>query len=423
VVAARLTLLDANAALRAAYLRARDPIEENGLPVAPIADLGRVVVLRAQRRAFQLWTVTTPFARAGTVTIVNVGDLAKEAELYPRSAAEPEPAAAQIAAPPGSGTRLAADELARLRAAVQRARPAVVKLTDGTTAWGSGIIFDPSGLVLTNSHVVTSLERSTLTAQLPDGRTFPVKTLGWDEWTDVAVVEIEPPTPGGRLDLPAVPLGSAQALAAGDRVIGIGYAPVLPGAPSAKTGTVRSLAGQIQVERGYPLFDLIQSNTFIYPGDSGGPLLDLEGRVVGVNSAIQVSFGPRVGRQLTGYSIPVEGAVQIAQQLIATGNVPRPSIGITPVDVTPSLATAAGLPVSRGVMVVDVSAGSPAAVAGLADGDIIVGMDGQNVTGVAALRRLMVRHQVGDEVPLVVISPGQARRTVTLVLTERPPLV
>jgi serine protease Do len=237
------------------------------------------------------------------------------------------------------------------------------------------------------------------------------------------VVAIQPPVAGARLELPYAPLGSAQSLAAGDRVVALGYAPVLPGAPSAKTGTIRSLAGQIQVERGYPLFDLIQSNTFIYPGDSGGPLLDLDGRVVGVNSAIQVSFGARTGRQLSGYSIPVEGAVQIAQQLIATGNVPRPNLGITPVDVTPTLAATAGLPVTRGVMVVDVAPGSPAAVAGLADGDILVAMDGQTITGLAALRRLIVHHQVGDDVLFAVISPGQPRRTVTLTLTERPPLV
>jgi serine protease Do len=220
-----------------------------------------------------------------------------------------------------------------------------------------------------------------------------------------------------------VPLGSAQSLAPNARVVALGYAPLFPSPPSAKTGIVTSLSGEIQVDRGYPLFDLIESDTFIYPGDSGGPLLDLSGRVVGVNNAIQIAFIPRQGRQLTGFSIPVEGALQIAQQLVATGTVPRPYLGITPVDVTPALAAQAGLPVNRGVLIVELRPDSPAAAAGLAVGDIMVGMDGRNVTGLASLRRLMVQHKVGDTVPLVVLSPGQPRRSVSLVLTERPPVV
>ncbi len=425
VIQARLRLLQESAPLRAAYLRSADPLAENGLPVAPITDVGPALVLRAQRRAFQLWKMDTPFARAGAVTIVNAGDLAKEADLLPDAAEQPEPAGAQVASPPGSNTRVSSDELARLRLVAERARPAVVKLTDGSNSSGTGIIIDAGGLVLTNSHVVTGLNRERLRAVLPDGRSFSGKTLGWDEWTDIAVVQLDVPAQPGatRIELPAVPLGSAQALGVDQRVLALGYSAVFPAPPSAKTGTVRSLSGQIQVDRGYPLFDLIQSDTFIYPGDSGGPLLDLDGRVVGVNSAIQVAFVPRQGRQLTGYSIPVEGALQIAQQLIATGSVPRPYLGITPVDLTPTLAASAGLPVTRGVLIVEVQPNSPAGAAGLVEGDIIAGMDGQPVTGLAALRRLIVRHQVGDQVPFDVLSAGQPRRTVALTLTDRPPLV
>jgi S1-C subfamily serine protease len=424
VVAARLALLDADQRLRAAYLHSANPVEENGLPVAPVTDVGPALVLRAQRRAFQLWTVNTPFARAGTVTIINAGDLGKEADLYPVAAIEPELAASQIATLPGSNTRLSSEDLAQLRAVAERARGAVVRLTDANAlASGSGIIFDPSGFVLTNSHVVTAIPADRLRAILPDGRSFTTRVVGWDEWTDVAVVQMLPASAGQALALPSIPLGSAQSLTVGDRVIGIGYAPVLPGSPSIKTGTVRSLAGQIQVDRGYPLFDLIQTNTFIYPGDSGGPLLDLQGRVVGVNSVIQLSFVPRQGRQLTGYSIPVDGALPIAQQLIASGTIPRPYLGITPIDVTTALAAQGGLPVMRGVLIAEVAAGSPASSAGLIEGDIIVSMDGQAVTGLAALRRLLVSHKVGDTVSFTVVGNGQPRRDVSMTLSERPPLV
>lgn len=417
VVEKRLKVLDSNAALKAAYLKWSDPVEANGLPEAPITDTGAALVLRTQRRAFQLWKVSTPWASAGDVTVVNAGDLAKEASLYPADSLKPEPASTQIATPPGSNTRLSADDLKQLRAIVEKARPAVVKLTDGINASGTGIILDSTGLILTNSHVVTAEDPKQMKAILPDGRSFPAKPVGADEWTDVAVVRIE------AANLPHVTLGDPHTLAVGQRVIGLGYAPIFPGAPSAKTGIVRSLAGELQVEDSYPLFDLIQSNTFLYPGDSGGPLLNLNGDVVGINSAIQVAWVPRKGRQLTGYSVPIDGANQIAQQLIAVGNVPRPQIGITPVDVTAALVSSLALPNSRGVLVADVRPDSPASAAGIQNSDLLVSLDGQTLTGLTSLRRLMVGHKVGDTITLGVISPGQPKRDVQVTLSERPPLV
>ena len=214
-----------------------------------------------------------------------------------------------------------------------------------------------------------------------------------------------------------VPLGSAQSLAVGQRVIGIGYAPVLPAAPSAKVGVIRSLAGEIQTTHDYPLFNLISSNTYLHPGDSGGPLLNLSGQVVGVNSAIRIA---RRSQDLTGFSIPVEGAKQIAEQIVATGAVPRPHLGISVADVTPSLGPQLGLTVNRGVFVREVLPDSPAAAAEIVAGDVIVGMDGTEVTDLDDLRRLMVRHQVGDGITLAVVSAGQPRRNVRLTLAERP---
>jgi S1-C subfamily serine protease len=202
--------------------------------------------------------------------------------------------------------------------------------------------------------------------------------------------------------------------------VGIGYASVFPSAPSAKTGVVRSLAGEIQTYQDYPLFNLITTNVFLHPGDSGGPLLDLSGQVVGVNSAIRIA---RRGQELVGFSIPVEGAKEIADQLVALGAVPRPHLGISVEDVTPAVASALGLPVRRGVYVRTVTPGSPAAAAGIKVGDIIVGMDNREVTGLDDLRRLMVGHHVGDAVPFAIVTPGLPRRSVTVTLAERAPLV
>jgi S1-C subfamily serine protease len=236
--------------------------------------------------------------------------------------------------------------------------------------------------------------------------------LGYDDWTDVAVVKVE------GANLPWAPLGSAQSLTIGQQVVGVGYAPIFPGAPSAKVGVIRSLAGEIQTSHDYPLFNLISSDTYLHPGDSGGPLLNLSGQIVGINSAIRIA---RRGEDLTGFSIPVEGARQIAEEIVASGTVPRPHLGISVVaDVTPSLAAQLGLNVNRGVLVGEVAADSPAAAAGILGGDVIVGMDGAEITGLDDLRRLMVRHKVGDAVAMAVVTPGQPRRAAQLTLSERP---
>jgi serine protease Do len=408
----RLRLLEANQVLQTAYLSTPDFLEANGLPVAPVADVGPALVLRAQRRAFQLWKVTTPFARAGQVTVVNGGDLGKEAELFPVPASEPEPAWQQLAVPPGGDVRLTAAEVATLRQVVERARPAVVKLTDNEQGLGTGIIFDPNGLILTNSHVLTALTAGRIVAVLPDGRQFPVRALGADDWTDVAVGKIDAP------DLPSVPLGSATSLRVGERVLGIGYAPIFPGGPSARLGTITSLTGQIQTYQDYPLFNLIASSTFLHPGDSGGPLLNLRGEVVGLNSAIRIA---RRGSALAGFSIPVEGARAIAEQIIATGRVSRPHLGVSVENVTLDQIARLGLPVRQGVLMSQVQPQSPAERAGIQPNDVIVGMDGRDVSGIDDLRRLMVNYKVGDQVSFVVIGPNRPRQTLVVTLVERPP--
>ena len=249
-------------------------------------------------------------------------------------------------------------------------------------------------------------------AILNDGRQFPVRQLGADEFTDVALGKIEGP------NLPFVPLGSAAGLTIGERVLGIGNAPIFPGSPSAKLGSVRSLAGQIQTFQDYPLFNLITTDTFLHPGDSGGPLLNTRGEVVGVNSAIRIG---RRGAELSGYSIPVEGARAVVAEILTSGRVARPYMGVNIQDVTPAVANSLGLPVRLGVLITQVGEGGAGEAAGIQAGDVIVGMDGRDVVGITDLRRLMVNHKAGDRVALLLAGSGGARRTVTVTLTDRPP--
>lgn len=408
IVQLRLRLVREVPRIAAVYFSAPDPLLYYGLPVAPAVDLGPVIVVRAQRAAFQLWRVPTSFARPGEVTVVNGGDLAKEAGILPNDALVPEPASRAIAAPLGRPEHLDDQTIAAMREAVERVRPAVVRLTDGSPSHGSGVIIDASGLILTNWHVVANLDRRILRAALPDGRTLPAKVLGGDEWTDVALVTVQAP------DLVAATFGDQ--LARGQRVLALGYAPALPGSPSAKAGVVTAVNDRIQTPNDFPLFGLIRTTVFLHPGDSGGPLFNLQGEVVGLNAAIRT--GGNV--QLAGLSIPVDGAQAIAQQILAEGKVSRPWLGVSLNALTPGLALELGLPATRGLLVREVVRRSPADAAGLVPGDMMLALQGRTLASVSDLRRELVNFRVGDMVRLTVLSRQGTQRTVTVQLAERP---
>ena len=129
----------------------------------------------------------------------------------------------------------------------------------GRIGAGSGVLYDPSGLIYTNYHVARQLDRSRLRAELADGRTFPARVLAGDDWTDIAVVKIEGD------NLPAIPLGDSQSVQPGDWIVAIGYAPLLPGVPSAKAGRVVSTAGRIQIRNNFPHTGMIEADLFLSP--------------------------------------------------------------------------------------------------------------------------------------------------------------
>ncbi|MAG35346.1 MAG: hypothetical protein CL878_03730 [Dehalococcoidia bacterium] len=406
VVAARLSYLDGFPALRSAYLSTPDALERYGLPAAPIANFGSVRVLRTQRAAFQESRVWTSSTRPGQVTVLDVGTLAIEADLIPTAAIEAIAASETLATLPGSPILRVEDALlAELRSVAERAGRAVVKLTDGRTGAGSGVLYDPEGLIYTNYHVVWPLDRRQLRAELPDGRTFPARVLAGDNWADVAVLKIEGD------DLPAIPIGDSQSVQPGDWILGIGHAPLLPGTPSAKVGRVSSTEGRIQAEDDFPHTGLIQTNLFLSPGDSGGPLINRRGELVGLNTAIRVA---RRGRSLTGFSIPLARVQQIAARLLSPEGIPRPQFGFAPVNMNRGLALQTGHRLNYGVYVRDVLPNSGAKAAGLQAGSVIISMDGRSVEDIGALRRLMIRHEVGDEVEVVVVTPSGERRSLTV---------
>ncbi len=265
---------------------------------------------------------------------------------------------------------------------------------------GSGVIFDPRGYILTNDHVIAGAQE--ILVVLGDGRQFTGRVLGRSPANDIAVVKID-----GE-NLPVASLGDSDQLRVGQWVVAIGNALGLEGGPTVTAGVVSALNRTITPGPGQPpIGPLIQTDAAINPGNSGGPLVNLAGEVVGINSAkIQTAEG-------IGFAIPINKAKEIVQQLLEAR--PRAYLGITSVTVTPALAAAYGLPVSRGVLVVNVEAGGPADQAGIQPGDIIVGFGDQTITKTNDLQAALSKHQPGDQVTLIVNRSGREEHlTVTL---------
>lgn len=406
VVARHLAILDQNAAIRQTYLSTPDAVNVYGLPQS-YADMGPAYVVRAQRVAFQQWKIATSFARPGQVTIVNGGDLVKEAGLLPPDSTMPEPASALIVAPPGGVLRPSGDVLAQARQAAETGRASTVRILAPSSeglSQGTGIVMSATH-VLTNAHVVGDSTR--VSVVLPDGRSVNARSVARDQLADLAVISA--PLPAGLVQ-PAQ-LGDGRALQNGDYVVAVGYTPYFPAPPTVRLGTFGG--------RDPNVVDQLHSDVFILPGDSGGPLFNLRGRVVGVNEAIRVA-GRNATQPLVGISIDVVTTMPLIQELIANGRVSRPFLGVQTVSVIRPLAQRLGLAVENGALVTNVLAGTPAAAAGLREGDVIVAIEGEPVRSTRDLATVLSRRRVGDQVTISVVGEGGARRSLRATLAQTP---
>jgi S1-C subfamily serine protease len=229
---------------------------------------------------------------------------------------------------------------------------------------GSGVVLDRKGLIITNNHVIDGASR--VHVNLKDGRTLVGEVVGSDEQTDVAVVKVEAD------DLPAAELGDSESLRVGQFVLAIGNALGLPGGPTVSMG-VLSAIGRPLPGADFIFEGLLQTDAAVNPGNSGGPLADLDGRVVGINTAM-VPFAQGVG-----FAIPINTVKRIAAEILEKGRVTRHWIGIAGVDLTPELARRYGMATESGFLVAELVRGSPAHMAGLREGDVIVGAGGSEV--------------------------------------------
>lgn len=254
---------------------------------------------------------------------------------------------------------------------------------------GSGFIINDKGYILTNAHVVYGSRE--IKVALEDAGIFEAKIRGIDTITDLAIVKIE----AKGLSVPEI--AKNNNLKIGQMAIAIGSPLGLVGGPTVTAGVISALNRSIQTEVTF-MEGLIQTDAAINPGNSGGPLINSSGTVIGINSAI-IPFAQGIG-----FAIPIQPAMWVAEQLIEFGEVIRPWISISGIDVNPKLVAYYNLPIGKGVIVTKVVSGSEANRSGIDIGDIIIQIDGTQINNVRDLITVITKHDVGD-----VVSVGLCR--------------
>jgi S1-C subfamily serine protease len=295
----------------------------------------------------------------------------------------------------------------------------------GGTATGSGFLIDDAGHLLTNAHVVDGA--SSVTVKFGDGDELEAKVLGSDDSTDVAVLEVDP----SAVSADPLELGDSGAVKVGDPAVAIGNPYGLD--RTVTSGIISALQRQISAPNGFTISDVLQTDAAINPGNSGGPLIDAQGRVIGINSQIATG-GSSTGSVGIGFAVPIETARTAAQQIIENGSVEHAYLGIAGADVDSALADALKLDVDQGALVQDVTPDGPADDAGLEagddtaqiegakvqiGGDVITGIDGEEVSGMDDLIAAIDSHQPGDEVTLDILRDGEQQQ-VDVTLGDRP---
>lgn len=268
---------------------------------------------------------------------------------------------------------------------------------------GSGSVIDNQGHILTNYHVVEDAQK--LTVSFGGDKVYQAKYVGGDPDTDLAVIKIEPPAGG----MTVVPFGDSDRLVVGQKVLAIGNPFGLD--RTLTTGVISGLQRPIRARNNRPIDAAIQTDASINPGNSGGPLLDKNGKMIGINSQILSPAGGSVG---VGFAIPANTAKRVIPQILQFGEVKRPKLGATLPSVSELKEQGYRMPVEKGLLVYQVSPNSPASAAGLKGitsdgtiGDIIVSADGQAMNSLDDLYRLLDKKQFGETVQLEVYRSGK----------------
>ena len=290
--------------------------------------------------------------------------------------------------------------------------------TEGT---GSGFIVSRDGYIYTNRHVIENANR--ITVVLSTGQEYGANLVGSDQVTDIAVLKISP-----TQALHAVPLGNSSKIFPGQTVIAIGNPYRLDN--SITRGIISAVNRTLEPLQGYPLTGVIQTDAAINPGNSGGPLLTLNGEVIGITNAKLLGDISQGGAEGLGFAIPIDTARQVADEIIKTGTVSRPWMGLSVIDLTPSLSQELNLSV-KGVLIRDIIANSPADKAGLHStkkntqtqetelGDIITAINNKQVSSTKDLIAIIRNHSIGDKITITYYRNNKSQTT-QLTLEQRP---
>ncbi len=334
--------------------------------------------------------------------------------IIPVAAVSPSSTVSPIAP---SQTNLTLKEDSAVIDAVRKVKPAVVTVinqlqtrrgfsgTVSPTASGSGVIIDASGYIITNNHVIEG--QKTLQVIFADGSKADATVAGADAIADIAVIKVE-----GKM--PAVaPLGDSNALEPGQIAIAIG-SPLGDYRGTVTVGVVSGLNRTVGRQQG-----LIQTDAAINNGNSGGPLINSLGQVIGINTLVVRSTSEGNVAEGLGFAIPSNQVRDIMGQLISKGKVDRAYIGVSYQDVNPQIASALNLNTTNGIIVTLVEPGTPAAKAGLQENDVILEFDGLKIDQDHSLASMLYTHQAGDTVSLTVLRDGKTIQ-VKLTLALRP---
>ena len=269
-----------------------------------------------------------------------------------------------------------------------------------TEATGSGFVIDEDGLILTNAHVVAAATSVQVT--FSDSHTVSAKPVGKDLDTDLALLRVD----ADGLDLKPLELGDSESVQVGDPTVAIGNPFGLD--RTLTTGVVSALQRRLSAPSGFTIENVIQTDAALNPGNSGGPLIDASGRVIGINSQIATGGDSGGGAVGIGFAVPVNTAKEVIPQLEEAGHVERAYLGVQ------------GSTAEGGVLVERVQPDSPAAAAGLQDTDVLRSLDGRSVRSMADVSAVLERHQPGDVIRVGIRSDGQPR-VVEARLADRPP--
>jgi putative serine protease PepD len=343
-----------------------------------------------------------------------------------------------VAAAPAGSAPLSPDEEVNIRV-YGKASPGVVNITSTVFEYdfffdpvarpstGSGAVLDTAGNIVTNYHVVAGGDArgSTLEVALPDHGKYRAKVVGADQANDLAVIRIDAP----RERLHPIPLGSSAGLKVGQKVLAIGNPFRLQN--TLTTGIISSLGRTIRTDSGDLIDNIIQTDAAINPGNSGGPLLDASGELIGINTSIFTTSGGNIG---IGFAVPVSTVRRVVDDLLKHGRVLRPWLGLAGYALNEELASALELPVTKGILVAKVDAGSSAAAAQIRGasqvavlynervyigGDIITAVDGKPVASTEELKLALEGRRPGETVTLTVYH-GRTRSDRQMTLVENP---